>query len=179
MVRQLLVQAVTGKPADREVDLRLAQQLAVLRDPVEQAGQHQPHGGFGVNPGPALPRVVAVADFVSQPGQVQYAIHALQNVVVGDEVPQGPGHEEVFLPACLPPEHPRLPAPQTAPTGYMGKYSHISVECKTFSTAPLNLVILVIKGEAPLFIRPSMKCGYSSWSRPNVIVEIPFLRAID
>ena len=90
----------------------LAQQLAVLGDSVEQAGVRLlPGGGGGVDPWAALPFVVTVADCGAQPGELQHPVHAFEAVVVGDQVPQGTGDEEVFRPAFLASEQPRLPPP--------------------------------------------------------------------
>ena len=56
MVGQGLVQPVTREPADRDVDLRLAQKSPVMNDAKEKAREHQANGDLRVDPRP--PRAI-------------------------------------------------------------------------------------------------------------------------
>jgi hypothetical protein len=105
VVGQGLVQAITAEPADREVDLRLPQQPAVMHDPEQEPGQHQPHRDLGVDAGPAGRSVVEVGDLVVQPAQIEHAVHPNQHVVVRQHVTQRPGDEQLRLPTLLTTQH--------------------------------------------------------------------------
>jgi hypothetical protein len=51
MIGQPVLQAVAGEPADRQIDLRLAQQPPVMHDPEQEAREHQPDRASGSIPG--------------------------------------------------------------------------------------------------------------------------------
>ena len=47
------MQPVTRKPANGDVDLRFAHELAIMGNAEKKASQHKPHSGFGIDTGPA------------------------------------------------------------------------------------------------------------------------------
>ena len=61
MVGQGFVQAVTGEPADREIDLRLAHQPPVVDDAKQKAREHQAHRRLGIDAGPPVIRLYSSA----------------------------------------------------------------------------------------------------------------------
>jgi hypothetical protein len=109
VVRQCLVQAVADEPPDGEVDLRLAQQPAVMHDPEQQARQHQPDRDFGVDPGPPGLGAVRRLDLRPQPAEVEDPVNPNQDMVVGDQLTQRARHEQLRLPALAPSQHRRTP----------------------------------------------------------------------
>ena len=105
MVGQRLVQPVAHEPADREVDLRLPHQPPVMHDPEQEARQHQPDRDLRIDPRPAVRLAIEVGDLRSKPRQVEHAIHPGEDMVVGNELPQRPCHEQLQLIALLPSQH--------------------------------------------------------------------------
>jgi hypothetical protein len=65
MIGQRLVQTVAYEPPDREIDLRFPHQSAIMHDPEQKAGQHQPNRDLGINPRPTVGFAVEVGDFRS------------------------------------------------------------------------------------------------------------------
>jgi len=68
MMRQFLMKPVADGPADRDVDLSLAHQLAVVHDAGEQTGEHQANRRLGIDPRPPVVEAIIVRDFFPQPG---------------------------------------------------------------------------------------------------------------
>jgi hypothetical protein len=101
VIRQLLVQPVTGKPAHRQVYLRLTHQLPVVDNPGKEPGQHQSQRRLRVDARPPVVRAVTVTDLIPQPGEIEHPVNLPQNVVFGYETTQGTSHKDVFLPAIL------------------------------------------------------------------------------
>lgn len=56
------MQAITSKPADRDVDLSFTHQLAIVNDAGEQTSEHQQYPRFWIDAGPAVIRAVSVGD---------------------------------------------------------------------------------------------------------------------
>jgi hypothetical protein len=96
VIRQRLVQAEAGKPAYRDLDLRLSHQPAVMHDAEQQTGQPQPHRRFWIDARPARAiRRVAASNFGTEPGQVEHPVHARENMVVRRQVAQRPRHQQL------------------------------------------------------------------------------------
>jgi hypothetical protein len=58
VVGKRLMQGVADEPADGDVDVRLAQELAVV------PGKHQSHGNFWIDSRPAIAMAIAIGDFL-------------------------------------------------------------------------------------------------------------------
>ena len=82
------MQPVADKPADGDIDGRLAHQLAVVDDADQQPGKHQSHGDLGIDPRSPLFMAIALDDLRPQPSQVENAIDADQHMIVRNELPQ-------------------------------------------------------------------------------------------
>ena len=54
MMRQFLMQAIADEPADGDINLGLAHQLAVMDDAGKETSEHQSHRYLGINPRPAV-----------------------------------------------------------------------------------------------------------------------------
>jgi hypothetical protein len=86
MIGQRLVQAEADEPTDRQVDLSSAKQTSIMDDSQKEACQHQAHRIFGVDPRPSRTGRVAFRHGFAQPGKIQDAIDADEDVVVWKEV---------------------------------------------------------------------------------------------
>jgi len=64
MIGKRLVQAVTYKPSDGDVDVRLTHQFAIMHDAYQQPGQHQTNGNFRIDPRPAIAETIAIGDLL-------------------------------------------------------------------------------------------------------------------
>lgn len=62
MVRWLLVQAITSKPANGDADLSLTDQLAIVYDAGQQTREHQANRGLRIDAWPTVVRAIAVGD---------------------------------------------------------------------------------------------------------------------
>ena len=105
MIRQLILQPVADEPPDREVHLRLAHQPTVVHEPQQKARQHQPNRHFRVDPGTTVVRAITIRHLLAQPAQVQNPVHAGQNVILGNQLLQRTGHEQVHLGAVPASQH--------------------------------------------------------------------------
>jgi len=54
MVGQLLIEPVTGEPANRDIYLRFTHKLAVMNNALKESSQHQTNCRFRVNAGAAV-----------------------------------------------------------------------------------------------------------------------------
>jgi hypothetical protein len=110
MIGQSFLQAVPGEPADRQIDLRLAQEPPVVDDAEQEARQHQPDRRLRRDPRPPDPWRIERANFRRQPGQIQHPIHARQDMIVREEITQRAADKELELSPLLLPQHsnPRL-----------------------------------------------------------------------
>lgn len=79
------MQAITGKPANGDVDLSLTHQLVIVHDADEQSGEHQPYRRFGIDARPAIVRAIT-RDLFPQPRQVEHTIAPRQHVLIWDEL---------------------------------------------------------------------------------------------
>jgi hypothetical protein len=102
VIGQARVQAVAAEPPDREVDLRLAHQPAVVHDPKQEAGEHKPDRRFGIDAWPSHPGVVRTAPLESQQdGFFSTAPNPLDGEYLGT-CPQGPADNGCRAPPSLP-----------------------------------------------------------------------------
>lgn len=69
MVRKPVVHAEPGKPADRQVDLRLAHQPAIMDNAEQKPGQHEAHRRLRINGGTTEARRVGLRHLLVQPAQ--------------------------------------------------------------------------------------------------------------
>jgi hypothetical protein len=109
MVGQRLVQPVADEPADREIDLRLAQHPPVMHDPEQEPREHQPDRDLRIDARPPVRLAIKVGDLRPKPGEVEHAIDSGEDMIVGHELPQRPRHEQLKLIAFLPSEHAAFP----------------------------------------------------------------------
>ena len=79
---------IANKPANGDIDLGLAHQLAIVNDASQQTGEHQPHRYLRIDPGPAILGAIAAGDFFPEPRQVEHAVNADQNVFIRNELPE-------------------------------------------------------------------------------------------
>ncbi len=105
MIRQDLVQTVSGKPANRDVHLGFPHQSAIVDNAEEEARQHQPHRDFGVDPGPAVVIAIKPRHLRTQPAQVEHPIDPRQDMVIRDQLPQRSRDEQLQLTAVLLSQH--------------------------------------------------------------------------
>jgi len=68
MVRQLLIESVTGEPANCKINLRFTHELAVVNNALKESRQHQTNRCFRINAGSAVVAAVQVFDLASEPG---------------------------------------------------------------------------------------------------------------
>jgi hypothetical protein len=110
MIGQPLLQAVPGEPADRQVDLRLAQQPPVVDDAEQEACQHQPERRLRRYPRPPDARRVERANLGRKPGEVQHPVDPCKDMIFRNEITQRAADEELKLSPLLLPQHlnPRL-----------------------------------------------------------------------
>ena len=94
----------------------------VAHDSQEEAHEHEPDRRFRVDPRSADARGVGVGHLVIQPRQIEHAIDAGEDAVVGDEVSERAAHEELELTALLPTWHHQPPTPwrRTRKSGHAG-----------------------------------------------------------
>ena len=86
MIRQPIVQTETGEPADREIDLRLAHEPPVMHDTEKEPGQHQAHGRFRRDAGPADADCIEIRHLAAKPPQIKHSVDAGKDVIVRDKV---------------------------------------------------------------------------------------------
>ena len=86
MIRQPIVQPVTGEPADREIDLCLAHEPPVMHDTEKEAGQHQAHGGFRRDAGSADTDRIEIGHLGAKPPQIKHSVDAGKNVIVRNKI---------------------------------------------------------------------------------------------
>src|SRR3954468_17489885 len=114
MIGQHLVKAIADEPADRDIDLRLAHQLAVMHNAEQQARQHQPHGHFRIDARPAILGTIKLRNLLTQPREIEDPVDPGEDVIVGHQLPKRTGHEQLQLTSLLAPDHPRLPRPESS-----------------------------------------------------------------
>ena len=83
-----------------------------MHDPEQQTGEHETNCDLRIDAGPTIVEAVKVSDLLAQPREVQDAINAHQDVIIGQELAQRAGDEELRLVPLLAPEHVALPIPQ-------------------------------------------------------------------
>ena len=105
MVGKTLVQPVADEPANRDVYLRFAHQSAIVHDPEQQAGKHQPKGHLRVDPWPAVVGAIAIRNLFAQPAEVENPIDPRQDVILGHQLLQRPGNEQLHLLAIFQTQH--------------------------------------------------------------------------
>jgi hypothetical protein len=77
-----------------------------MHDAEQEAGQHQPHRRFRIDTRAAgTIRRVAVSHCGTEPGQVEHAVHACQNMVIGYQVAQRPRHQKLALASLSAAQH--------------------------------------------------------------------------
>ena len=86
MIGKRFVQAVADEPTDRQVDLCLAQQSSVVRDPEQKAGQHEPNRHFRINSWAPVACAIESANFIMQPRKIENSVNANQDVIVRNEL---------------------------------------------------------------------------------------------
>jgi hypothetical protein len=86
VVGKRLMEGVADEPADSDIDVSFAQQLAVVHDPEQQPGKHQSYGNLGIDSWPAITMAIAIGDFLPQPRKIEHAVDPSQYVIVGDEL---------------------------------------------------------------------------------------------
>src|SRR5215207_4470166 len=108
MVREHLVERVAHEPADGDVDLRFAHQPPIMDKPEQEACEHQPNCHLRVDPRPPVVGAVEIRHLIPQPREIEHTIDTGEDVIVGNELTQGSGDEELQLIALLAPKH-RIP----------------------------------------------------------------------
>ena len=110
MIGQPVLQPVAGEPADRQVDLRLAHEPAIMDDPEQEAREHQPDRRLRIDPRAPDVRRIELGDLGRKPRQVEHPVHAREDVIVRNQVTQRAADEELELSPLLPSQHsdPRL-----------------------------------------------------------------------
>jgi hypothetical protein len=99
------MQGVADEPADSDVDVSLAQELAVVHDPEQQPSEHQSYGNFGIDSRTAITMAIAIGDFLPQPRKIEHAVDSSQHVIVGDVLAERASDEQLQLIPFLTPQH--------------------------------------------------------------------------
>jgi hypothetical protein len=86
MIGQPLMNAITDEPANSDVDVRLAHQLAVMHDTAKQAREHQADCDLGIDARPTVIEAIQVGDLIPQPRKVENTIDAHQHMVIRNEL---------------------------------------------------------------------------------------------
>src|SRR5262245_63353553 len=86
MIGQPLVNAITDEPANSDVDVRLAHQLAVMHDTAKQAREHQADCDLGIDARPTVIEAIQVGDLIPQPRKVENTIDAHQHMVIRNKL---------------------------------------------------------------------------------------------
>ena len=81
-----------------------------MHDPEQEPGQHQADRHLRIDPRPAVVTTVNVGDLAAQPGEIQIAIDPDQDVIVGHELAERAGDEQLQLIALFAPKHAHYPA---------------------------------------------------------------------
>ena len=87
MIRQLLVKRIASKPANGDIDVSLAHQLAVMDDASQQASKHQTNRHLRIDTGPTIVATIAISDLAAQPRQIENAIDTHEHMVVRNKLP--------------------------------------------------------------------------------------------
>jgi hypothetical protein len=98
------MQAVADEPADGDVDLSLAHQLAAVHDANEQSGEHQPNRDLRIDSRPPVVEAIIVGDLFPKSGQVEHAVHACQHMLIRNELLERAGDKELQLISLFAPE---------------------------------------------------------------------------
>jgi hypothetical protein len=88
MIGKIIVQAIANEPADRQVHLRLAHQLAIMDDAQQDPRQHPPHRDFRIDPRPAVVGTIKLSHLTAQPGQIEDPIDPGEDVIVRHQLAQ-------------------------------------------------------------------------------------------
>ena len=105
MIGQLLVNAITDEPANSDVDVGLAHQLAVMHDTAKQACEHQADCDLGIDAGPTIVEAIQVGDLIPQPRKVEHTIDAHEHMVIRNELSQRASDEQLQLIPLLASQH--------------------------------------------------------------------------
>ena len=131
VVRQGLVQSVAREPADGDVDPGFPQQPPVVDDAEQEAGEHEANRRLRIDAGPpGAVRGVAPGKLGTKPAEVEHAVNPHQDVVVGNQVAQRAGHQQLGLaprPAAQHPDPARAVArtSESEPSGFFNSPVHM------------------------------------------------------
>jgi hypothetical protein len=75
MVGQRLVKTVADEPANREIDLRFAEQAAVMDHPKQKSREHEAYSHLGVDPGAPVVGAVEISHLVDEPREIEHPSH--------------------------------------------------------------------------------------------------------
>ena len=133
MIRKPVVKTAADELAGRDVRLRLAHQTAVMHKPEQEPGQHQADRDLRIDPRTTVVRASAVGDLLMQPARIENPVDARLDVIVGNQLLQRTGDEQLKLGGRLSLQHlVAFPIPETA----SGIMNH---ETRGFSTASCSL----------------------------------------
>ena len=82
------MEAITDKPPDRDVNLCLPHQPAVMYNSKQEAGKHQADSHFGINAGAAIVGAVELQHFAAKPGQIKHTVNSRQNIIFRNKIPK-------------------------------------------------------------------------------------------
>src|SRR5690554_5949545 len=105
MVGQRLMKAIANKPTDRDVDLRLPHEPAIVHDTEQETRKHQANGYFRIDTRTAIVGTVEVSDLRAQPGQVQHAVDPRENMIIGNQLSERSRHEQFQLTTLFASQH--------------------------------------------------------------------------
>src|SRR5262249_6393024 len=74
------------EPANSDVDVGLAHQLAVMHDTAKQACEHEADCDLGIDAGPTIVEAIQVGNFIPQPRKVENTIDAHEHMVIRNEL---------------------------------------------------------------------------------------------
>ncbi len=86
MIGQSLMQPVTNKPADRDIDRRLTHQSPVMDNAEQETCQHQANCNLGINARSAVVGAVEISNIVAKPGKVENSIDPNQDMLVRNKL---------------------------------------------------------------------------------------------
>jgi hypothetical protein len=84
VVGQTVGEAKTREPADRQVDVRLAHELAVMNGAEQKAGEHQAHRCFRIDARSAIVGAVKLDDLCAQPAEIKHTVDADEHMIIGN-----------------------------------------------------------------------------------------------
>src|SRR5215469_5520707 len=76
----------SDEPANSDVDVGLAHQLAVMHDTAKQGCEHEADCDLGIDAGPTLVEAIQVGNFIPQPRKVENTIDAHEHMVIRNEL---------------------------------------------------------------------------------------------